>query len=85
MTMADEQSKAIVLLKKSTGVLRDLTEAGVALLGLGVVAQILFGAAVPFLKIDVVGSIVDLTNQLGSEGLVGLVAIGVLAHIFTRK
>ena len=83
--MAAEKSKAIVLLKKSTEVLQDLTEAGVALLGLGVVAQILFGAAVPFLKIDVVGSILDLTNQLGSEGLVGLVAIGVLAHIFTRK
>jgi hypothetical protein len=83
--MAAEKSKAIVLLKKSTEVLQDLTEAGVALLGLGVVAQILFGATVPFLKIDVVGSIVDLTNQLGSEGLVGLVAIGVLAHIFTRK
>lgn len=83
--MSEKQSKAMVLLNKSTGVLQDLTEAGVALLGLGVVAQILFGAAVPFIKLDVIGSIVDLTNQLGSEGLVGLVAIGVLAHIFTRK
>jgi len=83
--MGEEQSKAMALLKKSTGVLQDLTEAGVALIGLGVVAQILFGAAVPFLKIDVIGSIVDITNQLGSEGLVGLVAVGVLAHIFTRR
>ena len=82
--MGEEESKAMALLRKSTGVLRDLTEAGVALLGLGVVAQILFGATVPFLKVDVVGSIVDLTNQLGSEGLVGLVAVGVLAHILTR-
>jgi len=72
-------------LKKSTGVLRDLTEAGLALLGLGVIAQILFGATVPFLKIDVVGSVVDITNQLGSEGLVGLVAVGVLAHVMTKK
>jgi len=83
--VAAEKSKAIVLLKKSTEVLRDLTEAGVALLGLGVVTQILFGATVPFIKLDVVGSIVDLTNQLGSEGVVGLVAIGVLVHIFTRR
>ena len=83
--MGEEQSKAMALLKTSTGVLQDLTEAGVALLGLGVVAQILFGATVPFLKVDVVGSIVDLTNQLGSEGLVGLVAVGVLAHVLTRN
>jgi hypothetical protein len=74
--MGEEKSQAVALLKKSTGVLQDLTEAGVALIGLGVVAQILFGAAVP---------IVDITNQLGSEGLVGLVAVGVLAHIFTRR
>ena len=41
--MAQEQSKTMALLKTSTGVLQDLTEAGVALLGLGVIAQILFG------------------------------------------
>ena len=83
--MGEEPSKAMALLKKLTVVLQDLTEAGVALLGLGIVAQILFGATVPFLKVDVVGAIVDLTNQLGSEGLVGLVAVGVLAHILTRN
>ena len=72
-------------LQKATGGLRSLTELGLALLGFGVVAQILFGATVPFIQVDVVGSIVDITKQLGSEGLVGLVAVWALAHVMSKK
>ena len=72
------------LLNKATVGLRHLTDAGVALLGFGVVAQILFGATVPFIQVDVVGSIVDVTKQLGSEGLVGLVAVWAVAHVVTK-
>ena len=73
------------VLRKATGCLRELTEAGLALLGFGVVAQLLFGATVPFLQVDVIGSVVKVTNQLGSEGLVGLVAVWVLAHVMGKK
>ena len=68
-----------------TGWVKHLTEAGLALLALGVVLQVLFGATVPFLHLDVVGSVVDVTKQLGSEGLVGLVAIWVLVSVFNRQ
>ena len=50
-----------------------------------VVLQVLFGATVPFFPIDVVGRVVDVTNQLGSEGLVGLVAVWVMVALFSRK
>ena len=73
------------LLEKASGVLRSLTELGLSLLALGVVLQVLFGAAVPFLQMDVVGSVVDVTKQLGSEGLVGLVAVWVLASLYNRQ
>ena len=61
------------------------TEFGLSLICTGVVLQVLFGAAVPFLGIDVVGSVIDITNQLGSQGLVGLVAIWVLASIYGKQ
>ena len=64
---------------KVTTWLRALTSAGLALLALGVVLQVLFGATVPFLKLNVVGSVIDVTKQLGAEGLVGLVAVWFLA------
>ena len=66
------------MLDKAVGWLKSLTDAGLALIALGVVLQILFGAAVPFIGLDVVGSVVGLVKELGSEGLVGLVAIWVL-------
>ena len=73
------------MLEKATGWIRSLTEAGLALIALGVVLQILFGAAVPFIGLDVVGSITGLVKELGSEGLVGLVAIWVLRGIYSKK
>ena len=73
------------MLEKATGWIRSLTEAGLALIALGVVLQILFGAAVPFIGLDVIGSVTGLVKDLGSEGLVGLVAVWVLWGIYTKK
>ena len=67
------------------GWIRQITEVGIAIIALGVVLQVLFGAAVPFLGLDVVGSVVALVKQLGSEGLVGLVSIWVLWAIYSKK
>ena len=72
------------MLEKATGWIRSLTEAGLALIALGVVLQILFGAAVPFIGLDVVGSVTGLVKTLGSEGLVGLVAVWVLWGIYSK-
>ena len=73
------------MLEKAIGWIRSLTEAGLALIALGVVLQILFGAAVPFIGIDVIGSVTSLVKALGSEGLVGLVAVWVLWGIYSQK
>ena len=73
------------MLEKAIGWIRSLTEAGLALIALGVVLQIIFGAAVPFIGIDVIGSVVSLVKQLGGEGLVGLAAIWVLWGIYSKK
>jgi hypothetical protein len=63
----------------------ELTEMSLGLLALAVVLQVLFGATVPFFPVDVVGSVVEITNQLGSEGLVGLVAVWVLMALVSRN
>ena len=73
------------MLDKAIGWIRSLTEAGLALIALGVVLQIIFGAAVPFIGIDVIGSVTSLVKQLGAEGLVGLVAVWVLWGIYSKK
>ena len=67
------------------GWIRSISEIGLSLIALGVVLQILFGAAVPFLGLDVVGSVVALVKQLGQEGFVGLIAIWVLWGIYSKS
>lgn len=62
-----------------------ITDAGVKLIAVGVVLQILFGAAVPFLGVDVVAGVIKLVTALGSQGLVGLVAVAVLYWAFNKK
>ena len=72
------------MVEKTLGWVKSLTEIGLAFIALGVVLQILFGAAVPFLGLDVIGSVLAVVKELGSEGLVGLVAIWVLWGIYSK-
>ena len=72
-------------LQRATEFLGQITEVGLSLICTGVVLQVLFGAAIPFVGVDIIGSVGGVTNQLGSEGLVGLVAIWVLAAIYGRN
>ena len=64
--------------------LKKVTEIGIALLALGIVMQVLFGKVVPFVGGDIIRNITDIVATLGAQGLVGLVAVGVIWAIFTR-
>jgi hypothetical protein len=72
-------------LEKVVSWTKKLTEGCIALLALAVVLQMLLGNGQPFFPVDVVGNVVGLTKQLGGEGLVGLVSLGVLLAIFDRN
>ena len=74
------------MLDKAVGWMRSLTEAGIALIALGVVLQIIWpgAAAIPFIGIDIVGHVLALVAKLGGEGLVGLIALWVLWGIYSR-
>ena len=72
------------MLDKILGSVRGATEAGVSLIGLAIVLQIVFGGSVPFLGGDVIGTIIGIVSQLGAAGLVGLISAAVLWKLFTR-
>jgi len=60
-----------------------LTGILVGLLGLGIVANILFGSTV--LIGDVVGNLSALVSSLGDQGLVGLIVLIIILSIFGVK
>ena len=72
------------MLDNVIGWAKKLTEAGVAVIALAVVVQIIFGGGAAFLPGDVTGSLINIISELGSANLVGLVAAGLIYKIFTR-
>jgi len=73
------------MLEKAVAWMRSLTEAGLALIALGVVLQIIFGATVPFIGLDMVGAVLGLVSKFGSEGIVGLIALWILWGFYDKK
>ena len=61
-----------------------LTEIGMGLLALAIVASLLVGPGNMAFLGDVVGNITALVRELGSAGLAGLISLGVVLWLFQR-
>jgi hypothetical protein len=70
---------------KLKGWLSQIVELGLLLIALGIVLQILFGRAVSFIPGDVVGNLIGVVKAMGDNGLVGLIAIGVILWLFWKR
>ena len=64
---------------------RSLTEIGVALLTLAIVASLLVGPANMSFLGNVVENITNLVKSLGSAGLAGLISLGVVLWLMQNK
>ena len=62
-----------------------LTELGIGLIALGIVVQIIFGGDVAFLPTDIIGNLTALIASLGSNGVVGLIALAIILYLFTKR
>jgi len=61
-----------------------LTEIGLMLLALTIVAALLVGANLPFFG-NVTGNIMGLVKSLGDGGLVGLITLGIILWLFAGR
>jgi hypothetical protein len=64
-----------------------LADVGVSLIALGIVLEVLFnGQGIPFWpNISVIGNVQSIIAGFSAQGLLGLVAIWVLYHIYNKK
>lgn len=65
-------------------VVRELIDIGLVLIALAIVLSILVGGTLPFFG-SVVGNLTGLVKDLGSNGLVGLIVLGVILWLFSSR
>ena len=70
-------------ISKVTSYLNKFLEVGVLLLGVSVIAEILFGPNVAFLGSQVTTNLIALLNSLGESGIAALIIV--FAVIFTYR
>ena len=64
--------------------LGEITEIFLLLIALGITVEILFGQEVPYFG-AIVANLTGLINTLGQNGLVGLVALGIILYLFRKR
>ena len=73
------------MLDNVKGWLKEIAEVGLLVIAVAVVLEIIFGSAVPFIGIGILDNITALTSQLGAEGLVGIITIGLVVWLYMRR
>ena len=71
-------------ISKITGFLNKFLEIGVLLLGVSVIAEILFGPDVAFFGSQVTKNLVALLNTLGDSGIAALIVILALMIVYRK-
>jgi ABC-type enterochelin transport system permease subunit len=61
-----------------------IVDIGLALVALAIVATVLFGGDLPFFG-KVVGNLQQIVRDLGANGLVGLIALGIILWLFAKR
>jgi len=65
--------------------LRQISEVGLLLISAAVVLELIFGSSVPFIGIGILDNITALARDLGEQGLVGIIAIGIIVWLYLRR
>jgi hypothetical protein len=63
--------------------INQLTKIVVVLIPLAITIQVLFGANVAFFG-SVVKNLIELLNAFGAQGLIGLIALGIVIWLFSK-
>jgi len=70
--------------KSITDAISNVTGVAISLIGLSVALEVVFGSAVPFLSLGVINNISGIVADLGSQGLIGLITLGILWALWKK-
>ena len=72
------------IFSNTKSVIAQLIDIGMSLVALAIVLSILIGGTLPFFG-SVVTNLTGLVNALGSNGLVGLIVVGMIMWLFSSR
>ena len=72
------------MLNTAKNFLSEVVSLGLLLIAVGIVLQVIFGSAVPFVGGDIVANLTCLIGTLGDGGLVGLISIGIILYLIQK-
>ena len=71
-------------ISKITSYLNKFLELGVLLLGVSVIAEILFGPNVAFFGSQVTNNLINLLNKLGEQGIAALIIVFAVIFVYRK-
>ena len=86
-TLQSKGGPTMDIMMKVKGWAKGIADVGVSLIALGIVLEILFnGQGIPFWpNVSVIGNVQGVLQGFSDQGLIGLVAVWILYHIYNRK
>ena len=64
--------------------IREIIDFGLLLIAIAIILEVLFGPSSPFLGKNITQNLVGLINQLGSEGVVGIISVAIIIYLWNR-
>ncbi len=65
--------------------LRQISEVGLLVIAAAAVLELIFGSPVQFVGVSILGNITALSAELGEQGLVGIISIGIIIWLYLRR
>ena len=72
------------MLSRIKQILREIIDFGLLLIAIAIILEVLFGPSSPFLGKNITLNLVSLINQLGSEGVVGIISVAIIIYLWNR-
>ena len=84
LMIRDSEGTHMEIFSHTKSVIAQLIDIGMSLVALAIVLSILIGGSLPFFG-SVVSNLTGLVTALGSNGLVGLIVVGMIMWLFSSR
>jgi len=72
------------MLSRIKQIMREIIDFGLLLIAIAIILEVLFGPSSPFLGENIIDNLVRLFNELGSEGVVGIISVAIIIYLWNR-